>query len=194
METSVRPFALLLHSLPSTHISTLSGLGPLTDCHIFQSHLPGNLHSLREPAELLISCHAFYISTYLFRQMVWIHYLSPLTWYPLLGSSNRFSTREGKPGAKGNHIPRGYESSRQSQMLTTGLIGSPRQGKKMSQAQHSPREPTVGPKSKPQHQSKVSQETRAEAGVATGTPTTSLRQRQIRALLRQIRQILCFFT
>ena len=55
-----------------------------------------------------------------------------------------FSTREGKPGAKADN--------------------SPREGKEMSQAQPRQDQQETGPKSRLQHESKVSQETKPEIG------------------------------
>lgn len=93
--------SILCQALVPAHSQYLVLL--LTITHSSPACQAASIVLLREPAELLISSHTFYISTYLFRQTVWIHYLPPLIWCPLLGSNKSFSTREGKPGAKGNH-------------------------------------------------------------------------------------------
>lgn len=90
METSVMPSAFPLGFQPGTHTHTLSALGSVTD-HRSPTCQAAFILSIWQTAQLSISSNVFYISTYLFRWKVWIHYLSPFFWCP-----STYSPRQGK--------------------------------------------------------------------------------------------------
>lgn len=124
-------------SLPCTHMGTLSVPGPITTITYSRPTCQAaSILLLRAPAEFLISSHAFYTSTNLFRQMVWIHYVFPLIWWVAVRASPRGKANQ-EP-QKPQHSPAAYKSS---QVPTTGSTGSPRKGKEVSQTSTHPERP-----------------------------------------------------